>query len=43
LPLVKRLIELHGGWMTLESEPGKGTRASLYFPAPDTRGAHGRA
>jgi PAS domain S-box-containing protein len=33
LPLVKRLVELHDGIFTLESEVGKGTTASASFPA----------
>ena len=32
LPLVKSLIELHGGALELESEPGIGTTATLRFP-----------
>ncbi|MAG98801.1 MAG: PAS domain-containing sensor histidine kinase [Alphaproteobacteria bacterium] len=32
LPLVSRLIKLHGGRLELESEPGSGTRATLVFP-----------
>lgn len=32
LPLAKSLIELHGGRMTIESEPGKGTRVILLLP-----------
>ena len=32
LPLVKSLITLHGGAMTLESEPGQGTTVTLEFP-----------
>ncbi len=32
LPLSKRLAELHGGTVFLESEPGKGTVASAVFP-----------
>jgi signal transduction histidine kinase len=32
LAIVKSLVELHGGTMTLESEPGKGTRASVRLP-----------
>jgi signal transduction histidine kinase len=32
LPIVKSLIELHGGSLALDSEPGKGTRATLKFP-----------
>lgn len=36
LPLVKSLIELHGGALHLESEPGFGTTASLSFPSERT-------
>lgn len=32
LPLVKALIELHRGRLTLESTPGEGTRASIWLP-----------
>src|SRR3546814_4935928 len=34
LPLVKALIELHGGRLEIVSSPGQGTRARLHFPAP---------
>jgi two-component system cell cycle sensor histidine kinase PleC len=33
LPLVKSLIELHGGTITIESVPGRGTTVTLAFPA----------
>ncbi len=33
LPLVKSLVELHGGTLTLESEVGVGTVATARFPA----------
>jgi signal transduction histidine kinase len=33
LALVERLIEAHGGRLDLESAPGRGTRARLWFPA----------
>jgi two-component system, cell cycle sensor histidine kinase PleC len=33
LPITKRLIEMHGGELRLQSEPGKGTTAALVFPA----------
>ncbi len=33
LPLTRRLVELHGGRLVLDSESGKGTRARLFFPA----------
>ena len=34
LPLVKSLIELHGGAIALESTVGEGTTVSLWFPNP---------
>lgn len=34
LPIVRNLIESHGGKLLLHSEPGKGTVARLIFPAP---------
>ena len=33
LTIVKEMMELHGGELVLESEPGKGTKAGLVFPA----------
>ncbi len=36
LPLVKSLVELHGGDLSLESEPNQGTRITCSFPvAPE--------
>src|SRR5262249_25552497 len=32
LAIVKSLVELHGGAMSLESEPGEGTRVTVRFP-----------
>ena len=32
LSIVKAIMELHRGEVTITSEPGKGTRLSLYFP-----------
>ena len=32
LPLASAMIELHGGKLTIESEPGKGTTVSAFFP-----------
>nr|WP_211112444.1 ATP-binding protein [Azospirillum sp. SYSU D00513] len=34
LPLVKSLIELHGGSLVLESRLGQGTTATVTYPAP---------
>lgn len=33
LPLVKRMAELHGGFLSIESAPGEGTTATIGFPA----------
>lgn len=32
LALVKALVELHGGWVALESEPGAGSTFTLHLP-----------
>ena len=33
LPMCKRLAELHGAELTIASEPGYGTRCTIWFPA----------
>jgi signal transduction histidine kinase len=33
LPIARKLCELHGGALTLESAPGRGTQAIASFPA----------
>lgn len=33
LPLAKSFIEAHGGWLELDSQPGRGTAVRLIFPA----------
>ena len=38
LPLAKGFMELHGGALGLKSQPGKGTRVELRFPADRTCG-----
>jgi PAS domain S-box-containing protein len=38
LPLAKALVELHGGSLALESEPGVGTTVTVVFPAARVRG-----
>ena len=37
LSIVKSLVELHGGAMSLESEPGQGTRVTVRFPEDGVR------
>ncbi|HQE98423.1 MAG TPA: ATP-binding protein, partial [Anaerolineae bacterium] len=32
LAIVKEIVELHGGWTTLESEVNVGTTVTLYLP-----------
>ena len=34
LPLVRRIVEQHGGSLEITSTPGKGTTVTLVFPAP---------
>lgn len=47
LPLSKQLMEVHGGSLRLDSEPGVGTTVTLTFPAerivPLGRGSNGAA
>ena len=41
LALVKALVELHGGWVALESEPGKGATFTCHLPeSADVGQAH---
>ena len=40
LPLVKGLIELHGGTLTIESSPGAGTMVRVWFPARLVQDGH---
>ena len=37
LAIVKSLVELHGGTMSLQSEPGQGTRVTVRFPENGAR------
>jgi PAS domain S-box-containing protein len=40
LPIVKRLVEMHGGHIVLSSEPGEGTLVTIRFPAERLQAAH---
>lgn len=39
LALVKAIVELHGGWVALESEPGAGATFTCHFPTAGARTA----
>jgi hypothetical protein len=43
LALVKALIELHGGWVALESEPGHGATFTCHLPETAYAGAGGQS
>jgi PAS domain S-box-containing protein len=43
LPLAKRLIELHGGTLMIDTKPGAGTTARARLPASRTRASQGAA
>jgi PAS domain S-box-containing protein len=43
LPIIKALIELHGGRLEIDSEPGRGTTAVARFPAARVRPPSGQA
>ena len=41
LPLSRRLVELHHGTLTVESEPSRGSTFTARFPGAKRRGIHG--
>lgn len=41
LPMTRRIIEAHGGTISLDSEPGKGTRFLIRLPSASARGGVG--
>ncbi|MGF1623985.1 MAG: sensor histidine kinase [Alphaproteobacteria bacterium] len=43
LPLTKRFLEMHGGWLELQSRPGQGTTACAWIPAVRVRAASASA
>ncbi|HEX4181582.1 MAG TPA: ATP-binding protein [Caulobacteraceae bacterium] len=43
LALVKALVELHGGWVELESEPGHGATFTCHLPETAYAGASGQS
>lgn len=34
LAIVKRIVEAHGGWITVDSPPGRGATFRVFFPDP---------
>jgi signal transduction histidine kinase len=43
LPITKALVELHGGTLAIESQPGAGTTVTITLPAEHVIGADGTA
>lgn len=41
LPMTRRIIDAHGGTISLDSEPGKGTRFLIWLPATPAGGGDG--
>ena len=41
LPVVRRMVEGQGGFVTLYSEPGRGTTVRVYFPVAEDQKAEG--
>ena len=39
LPVARRIVRAHGGTLTLHSEPGSGTTATVVFPRKEYREA----
>ena len=39
LALVKSFVDLHGGWVSIDSEPGRGATVTCHFPAAADRRA----
>ncbi|WP_428567652.1 MAG: ATP-binding protein [Solidesulfovibrio sp. DCME] len=40
LPIVRRIVEEHGGWITIQSPPGGGATFTMVFPCQGERGWH---
>jgi signal transduction histidine kinase len=43
LPLVRSFVELHGGWVEIDSAPGRGTTVTCHLPVSDAAAPPGRA
>jgi signal transduction histidine kinase len=41
LPTARKIIEAHGGSISLQSEPGRGTRFTIKLPTPARLPAEG--
>jgi signal transduction histidine kinase len=37
LPTALSIVKAHGGFLTVKSEEGKGTKFSIYFPAVESQ------
>jgi two-component system heavy metal sensor histidine kinase CusS len=37
LSIVKAIVDMHGGFVSLDSEPGVGTTVSMHFPLPNSQ------
>lgn len=43
LAICKEIVERHGGWITVDSQPGRGTQFGVYLPLRPATGASANA